>query len=295
MANTLAGIYAPICTPFATDESVDLGALRANMERYAESGIHGYLAIGSNGENRALDEEERREVLHTVVRHKGEGQTVMAGATYDAQRDTERFLVDAADLGADFGLVLAPGYYRQQMTTEVLYRYYASLADTAPLPLIVYNAPGISGVTLAPGLIDRLAGHPNIVGMKYTAATDVETYVSLQRAGFDVLAGSASILLEAMSLGSPGGTVSLANAFPALALRLYELGRAGDREEGVRYAAFITRLNSAIAGRYGVPGVKAAMGLAGYDGGIPRRPLLPLSEAEMAELRSTLEAEGVLS
>ena len=61
-----------------------------------------------------------------------------------------------------------------------------------------------------------------------------------------------------------------------------------------RVAAHVTRVNSAISGRYGVPGVKAAMALAGYDGGIPRRPLLPLDEAEVAALRSTLEAEGVL-
>lgn len=290
----LAGIYAPICTPFATDEAVDLGALRANMERYAESGIHGYLAIGSNGENRALTEDERREVLGTVVRHKGAGQMVMAGATYDAQRDTERFLADAADHGADYGLVLSPGYYRKQMTSEILYRYFATLADSAPLPLIIYNAPGISGVTLAPELIERLADHPGIAGMKYTATADVPAYVALQSPGFDVLAGSANILLEAMSHGSPGGTVSLANSFPAVALRLYELCLSGDRGKAARYSEFVTRVNSGISGKHGVAGVKAAMGLAGFRGGIPRRPLLPLDASAVAELRAMLEVEGVL-
>lgn len=293
MASALAGIYAPICTPFAADESLDLDALRFNMERYAESGIHGYLAIGSNGENRALREEERRQVLEVVVNHKGPGQVVMAGATYDAQRDTERFLADAARIGADYGLVLAPGYYRRQMTSEVLYRYYASLAEASPLPLIVYNAPGISGVTMEPGLIDRLADHPNVTGMKYTAATEVETYVSLQRPGFDVLAGSANILREAMSYGSPGGTVSLANAFPALALALYERCRS-DAPDAGEYADYVTRVNAAISGRGGVASVKAAMDLAGFRGGIPRRPLLPLDDAAVAELRAVLQAEDVL-
>lgn len=293
MGSALAGIYAPICTPFAADESLDLEALRFNMARYAESGIHGYLAIGSNGENRALSEEERRQVLEVVVRHKGPGQLVMAGATYDAQRDTERFLADAAAIGADHGLVLAPGYYKKLMTSEVLHRYYASLADTSPLPLIVYNAPGISGVTMAPELVDRLADHPNVAGMKYTATTDIETYVSLQRPGFDVLAGSANILREAMSYGSPGGTVSLANAFPALALGLYERCHT-DAPDAADYDEYVTRVNAAISGRGGVASVKAAMELAGYRGGIPRRPLLPLDDAGVAELRAALEAEGVL-
>ncbi|MGD0019009.1 MAG: dihydrodipicolinate synthase family protein [Candidatus Limnocylindrales bacterium] len=84
----LGGVFAPICTPFAEDESVDDDALRENMARYSSSGLLGYLALGSNGENRSLSEEERLVVLDTIVRHKGEGQVVMAGATYDAQCDT---------------------------------------------------------------------------------------------------------------------------------------------------------------------------------------------------------------
>lgn len=84
----LAGVFAPICTPFARDESVDDEALRSNLARYAGSGLLGYLALGSNGENRSLSEEERLVVLDTIVRHKSEGQVVMAGATYDAQCDT---------------------------------------------------------------------------------------------------------------------------------------------------------------------------------------------------------------
>lgn len=100
-------MYAPICTPFDGREDLDLGALRANLARYAASGIHGYLALGSNGENRSLTEAERLAVLETIVRHKGAGQLVMAGASYDAQRLAERFLVAVADLGADRALACA--------------------------------------------------------------------------------------------------------------------------------------------------------------------------------------------
>lgn len=118
-AARLGGVFAPICTPFARDESIDDGALRANLGRYASSGLLGYLALGSNGENRSLSEDERLHVLGDIVRHKGPGQVVIAGATYDAQWETERFLAAAADVGADFGLVLSPGYFRKQMTDEV--------------------------------------------------------------------------------------------------------------------------------------------------------------------------------
>ena len=291
----LGGVYAPICTPFDADEELDLGALRANLERYAEAGIHGLLTLGSNGENRSLEEDERQAVLETVVRHRSERQVVLAGAAYDAQRAAERFLAVAADLGADCGLVLAPGYFRKQMTDEVLYRYYSTLADGAGLPIVLYNAPGFNGVTLSPELVTRLAAHGNIVGLKDSASSGIEAFLPLQGPDFAVLAGSANFLLSAMRGGSPGGTVSLANSFPAVALRLYEHGRSGeDPAAADAYQAYVKRVNAAISGRHGVPGVKAAMDLAGYVGGWPRRPLLPLDDDARAELRATLEAEGLV-
>ena len=159
LRDKLAGVFVPISTPFRDNEEVDYDALRFNLERYAASGVLGYLALGSNGENRSLTEEEKLRVLDTIVRHKGARQVVMAGATYDAQRDTERFLEQAAGLGADFGLVLSPGYFRKQMTDEVLYRYFSTLAGSSPLPLLLYNAPGFCGLTMSPALVGRLAGH----------------------------------------------------------------------------------------------------------------------------------------
>jgi 4-hydroxy-2-oxoglutarate aldolase len=290
----LAGVYAPICTPFDDREDVDLGALHENLARYASSGIHGYLALGSNGENRSLSEEERLAVLEAVVRHQGPGQVVLAGAAYDGQRQAERFLEAAAGMGADYGLVLSPGYFRKQMTADVLYRFYSSLADTARLPILLYNAPGFNGITLEPDLVARLAVHPNIVGMKDSAASGIEAFLPLQRPDFAVLAGSANFLFPAMLGGSPGGTVSLANSFPAVALRLFGYGRACDEEHGPAYQEFVTRVNHAISGAHGVAGVKAAMDMAGYIGGAPRRPLLPLDEDSRAQLRAVLEQEGLL-
>jgi 4-hydroxy-2-oxoglutarate aldolase len=290
----MCGVFVPISTPFRQDEEVDYDALRFNLERYAESGVLGYLALGSNGENRSLTEEEKLRVLGTILRHKGRGQVVMAGATYDAQRDTERFLKQAADLGADFGLVLSPGYFRKQMTDEVLFRYFSTLADGAPLPLLIYNAPAFCGVTVSPALAGRLATHPNIVGMKDSAASGIEEFLKFEGESFHVLPGSANFLFRAMLGGSVGGTVSLANSFPATAMELFRYGQARDQERGIPFQARVTRINQAISGAFGVAGVKAAMNLAGFQGGIPRRPLLPLTEAQQAELKRMLTEEGLL-
>ena len=294
LLNRLAGVFVPIVTPFREDEEVNHGALRFNLERYGESGVLGHLALGSNGENRSLTEEEKLLVLETIVRHKGRSQVVMAGATYDAQRATERFLARAADLGADFGLVLSPGYFRKQMTDDVLYRYFSTLADRAPIPLLIYNAPGFCGVTVSPALIGRLAAHPNIVGMKDSAASGIEEFLRFESESFHVLAGSANFLFRAMMGGAAGGTVSLANSFPALAMELFRLGQARDEERGVPFQARVTRINQAIAGTLGPAGVKAAMNLAGLQGGVPRRPLLAATPAQVAEIERVLREEGLL-
>jgi 4-hydroxy-2-oxoglutarate aldolase len=290
----MAGVFVPISTPFGNDEAVDYDALKFNLDRYASSGVLGYLALGSNGENRSLTEEEKLRVLSTIVGNKGAGQVAMACATYDAQRDTERFLKQAADLGADFGLVLSPGYFRKQMTDDVLFRYFSTLADTSPIPLLVYNAPGFCGVTVSPALAGRLAAHPGIVGMKDSAASGIEHFLEFESDSFHVLAGSANFLFPAMMNGSVGGTVSLANSFPSVVMELFRYGQARDESRGVPLQARVSRINKAISGPYGPSGVKAAMDLGGFKGGIPRRPLLPLTASQVEDMRKVLIEEGIL-
>ena len=291
----MAGVFVPISTPFDDEEAVDYEALKFNLEQYAASGVLGYLALGSNGENRSLTEEEKLRVLETIVRHKGADQVVMACATYDAQRDTERFLAEAAGLGADFGLVLSPGYFRKQMTDDVLFQYFSTLADTSPIPLLIYNAPGFCGVTVSPALCGRLAAHPRIVGMKDSASSGIEQFLQFECDTFHVLAGSANFLFPAMMGGSVGGTVSLANSFPAIVMELFRCGQNRDEARGVPLQARVTSINKAISGPYGPSGVKAAMNLAGLKGGRPRRPLLPLTAGQVEQMRKVLIEGGLLT
>lgn len=291
----LGGVFAPLSTPFDIDEEVDLRALASNVDFYATSEILGLLVLGSNGENRSLTEDEKASVLATVIAHKAPGQVVMAGAAYEAQRDTERYLDVAAELGSEFGLLLAPSYFRKLMTDDVLHEYFTRAADRSPIPLLIYNAPGFCGITLSVGLMERLAEHPNIVGMKDSASSGVEAFLTLESDQFHVLAGSANFLFPAMLAGSIGGTVSLANVFPALAQRLYRAGAERDETSGPALHERCRKLNAAISGSYGVPGVKAAMNLAGLRGGIPRRPLLPLTKDQVEQLRDALVSEGALN
>jgi 4-hydroxy-2-oxoglutarate aldolase len=142
--------------------------------------------------------------------------------------------------------------------------------------------------------VGRLAGHGNIAGMKDSAASGIENYLQFESETFHVLAGSANFFFPAMLGGSIGGTVSLANSFPRIALELFEAGAARDQERGPALQERVTRINQAISGAHGVAGVKAAMQLGGFRGGIPRRPLLPLTGEQFESLRQTLAAEGII-
>jgi 4-hydroxy-2-oxoglutarate aldolase len=133
------------------------------------------------------------------------------------------------------------------------------------------------------------------VGMKDSASSGIEGFLQFESESFHVLAGSANFLFPAMLRGSLGGTVSMANSFPELVVELWHCGQARDEALGLPLQERVARINKSIAGRYAVSGVKAAMDLAGYRGGMPRRPLLPFTventRNQTARVRGLLSSE----
>lgn len=294
MVEKLRGVFAPIATPFKADEDLDLAALTHNVTLYENTRLRGCLVLGSNGECKSLDDAEKMKVLETVLGHLGGHLTVTVGVMYETCRHAEQFVRRLADLGADFALAQSPSYFKKLMTDDTLYAYFSSLADSAPIPLLLYNCPGFNGITLSLDLLERLSEHPNIVGMKdSTPGCDLEI-MRLNRDGFHVMAGSVTKLRGFVDGGSVGGTVSLANYAPALAVELYENLVQQDAAKSVNLDRDVVAMNKCISGNYGVPGVKAAMDLMGFKGGIPRRPLRPLNRDQIETVRSALVEAGVL-
>lgn len=293
-AEKLRGAFLPLTTPFNEDMSVDFGALGANLDYYAGTDIHGYLALGSNGENRCLRESEKRDVLLTIMARKKPDQVAMAGCIYDSTPLTVEFMRFAREAGADFATLLSPSYFRKQMTHEVLYGYFAECAESVEIPVLLYNAPGFTGVTLSPETVGALAKHPNIAGMKDSAPAGIENFCFYNGADFCVLAGSASFFYTSMGHGVRGGIVSLGNVRPEVGLRLWNHGLRGQDDEGRAYETRMREANQRISGAYGVPGVKAAMDLAGLAGGYPRKPLRRLEGGDREAVREALLEAGLL-
>lgn len=291
-ADQLRGVFAPVCTPFDPEENLDEKSLAMNMERYAQSGIQGYLALGSNGENKSLLTEEKFTVLKIILKGRAKGQAVIAGCVAESTRETLCIAQKAQDMGCDFIALLPPSYFKRQMTDDALLRYFTDVADKLSVPCLLYNAPGFAGgLALSESLIRRAAAHPNILGMKDSSAGNIEGFLLAAPAGFAVLAGSLNNFLQGLLGGAYGGVLSLANAFPSLALELYRLFTAGEYQACFALNRRLLSLNRAISGKGGVASVKAAMDFAGFTGGIPRRPLLPLAESEREALWELLSRE----
>lgn len=295
MDKRLMGVFAPITTPFDENGDVSYKGLEKNMEFYAKSKLNGYLALGSNGENKSLTNEEKIKVLKTIIDNKDSNQVVMAGCIFESTKETIENAKIMEGLGADYITLLPPSYFQKQMTDQVLIKYFYDVADSVKVPCLVYNAPQFCGGTvLSVNLVNEVAKHPNIVGIKDSSTGNIENYLFAARDKFNVMSGSANFFMSSLIMGSPGGVISLANAFPDITNELYELTYTKQYEKAFELNEKILRLNKAVSGKGGVAAVKYAMDLAGLVGGNPRLPLLPLKDEIKEELKKSLENEGML-
>lgn len=295
MNNKLKGVFAPITTPFEHDGTVAYEALKDNMKMYSTSGINGYLALGSNGENKSLTNSEKEKVLQIIIDNKGPCQIVMAGCIFESTIEAIRFAKKSEELGADFITILPPSYFKSQMSDAVLIRFFTDIASSVSTPCLIYNAPQFSGgLIISVDVIKEVSKHPNIVGMKDSSSGNIDKYLMAVDKSFDVMAGSVNFFFNALLMGATGGVISLANVFPSLTVELYNYGANLEMKKGIELNKKMLKLNKSISGKSGVAGVKAAMDLVGLYGGDPRLPLLPVKEEDLEILKNFIRKEKLI-
>jgi len=290
----LSGVFAPLATPFDNDRIL-IDGLIANVEKMNHSGLRGYFVLGTNGEYKSLDIEERIRVLTAVVGRRDPHMVVMAGCGAESTKITVDAVNRAADCGADMVSLLMPHFFAKRMTADLMVSYIVEVADTAPVPVVLYNNPPVAaGVNIGPDVIEKVRSHPNVVGIKDSSKQSWEG--NLEAAGDElcVLAGSANYFLDLLQAGGGGGVLSLANVFPERCASLYRAFVDGKHEEARKLSDEIVALNHDVSGTYGIAGVKAAMELVGYCGGTPRRPLPGLTKQETQRLHEAIRSRNLL-
>jgi len=295
LSPNLAGILPPLTTPFDERGEVDFNALVRNLERYNETALAGYVALGSNGEAVHLTAAERRRVIETIRRAAAPGGTVVAGVNALSTRAAIEATRHAADAGADAALVVTPYFYKSAMRQEVLRGFYLEVAAASPLPIVIYNVPQNTGVVIEPATIAALAGEEKIVGLKDSSGNQgaLSETIRLAPAGFSVLTGSAGILYPALLMGARGAILAVACVAPGALVELYAAVRSGDHERARDLQQRMAPLATLVTAGLGVAGLKAALEIAGFAGGAPRSPLRKVSGEERARIAAVMRESGL--
>jgi 4-hydroxy-2-oxoglutarate aldolase len=292
----LRGLFPPIPTPFNATGAIDSEVLTAHFDFLCAFDLRGYVMLGSNGEAVHLSLEERSQLLEISRGLIPENRLLIVGTGCQSTRQTIALSKRAADVGADAVLVLPPHYYRGRMTLEALTRHFHAVADTLSIPVILYNMPACTGMDLDVPTVAAIANHGNIIGLKDSGGNVAKLGALHQLLGddFQILAGSASFLLPALSVGAIGGVLALANIAPAQCLAIRENAMAGNWNRAREIQVRLIEANMAVTSRWGVAGLKAAMKMMGLPSSFVRAPLLDLDGADIEQLKSILKASQIL-
>ena len=288
----LAGVLAPITTPFdtATGEVAPVH-LRRNVARLVEAGLDGVVVAGSTGESALLDAEEQRRMVGWVREVLPDGRWLLAGTGGESTRQAVALTRAAAAEGADAVLVRPPAYFSGGLSPASLADYYRAVADASPVPLLVYNIPKYTHLAIAPGLLQQLVLHSNIVGVKDSSG-DAKNLAAYRDAAPDwsVFVGSGSLLYQALELKCDGGILAVACFAAALAAQVYVAFQAGDRTGAGKLQERLGPLDKEVVGRLGPAGVKAAMDAVGLYGGPVRPPLAPVGASDRERVTKLVAA-----
>jgi len=295
MRERLHGIFPPVPTPFdPTTGEVDRAALKRNVTRWMTTRITGILALGSNGEAALLDDDESDVVLAVAREAMPRDRVLLAGTGRESTRAAVGAAKRAAAIGADAVLVRTPSFFKSQMNNDALIAHFTAIADGSPIPVLLYNLPAVTGITLTLPVVSKLADHPNIIGLKETSPEldRLGQFTQLQSGRFRVFTGWAPVAYPALCSGAAGGILAVANVRPDLCVALVEHFAAGRHAEALALQQRLTPLAQMVSTIHGVPGLKAALEMIGYDGGPVRAPLRPLSATARAEIQSAITKIG---
>lgn len=289
MSNKLFGVVPPMTTPFNQNEDIDEAALRADVNYLIEeAGVHGLAVGGSTGEGHTLTTAEIRRVVGAAVDEAAGRVPIVAGIIVDSTRQAVERAQAVADLDVA-ALQVTPVHYLFKPTDEAMYRHFATLAEKAAAPVIIYNV--VPWCYCSPTLLTRLITEiEGVIGVKQSAGdlkTMADLMLLLDGKGL-VMAATDALLYSAYTLGAHGSIAAILQAAPKLSVQLWDAVQSGDHAQALSLHKKLLRIWNAIEDDNLPANVKTAMRLQNRPSGIPRAPMPESSAAQEAAIRAAL-------
>ncbi len=290
------GVYPPMMTPFKTNGDVDYDGFARNIDRWNATELSGYVVLGSNSEAAYLTEEEKLKCLEITIQSARKNKSVIAGTGLESTRETIRLTNEAAKRGADAALILTPGYYADKMDDRAMIDHFTAVADHSAIPILLYNVPKFTHVTISHNAVTILSRHPNIRGMKDSSGDipRLEALIKIIPKEFTLIIGTASAWYPGIELGLQAGIMALANCAPKECCDVLKFFLNGEQQKAKELHARLFPVNVAVTATYGVAGLKYAAELLGYVGGSVRCPLQPLTDDDKNKMREILSNASMI-
>ena len=292
----LSGIVPPLVTPLLEDDTLDVDGLGRLIEHVIAGGVNGLFLLGTTGEGPCLSYALRRQAIERAVALAAGRVPVLIGITdtsFAEMIDLGRF---AAEAGAD-AVVASTPYYLVVSQAELL-TYIEELAERLPLPLVLYNMPGLTKVSFGLDVIRRSMDIEQVVGLKDSSG-DLTFFnrvqaVATQRPDWSLLVGPEELLLQSLLVGGHGGVSGGANLFPRLYVELHRAAVAGDLARAAELHRCIMVVSEGIYRVNKDPtsvikGIKCALSRLGICNETLTAPLSPLTDAERDQIRVNLD------
>lgn len=290
----LEGIIPALATPFTESEELDEEALRREVHVMLDAGAHGICVTGSTGEGHTLSVAETCRIAMIVRDEIGERLPLIGGIIRDSTRDVVRYGQALREVGVD-AIQVTPVHYLFAPTEDGQYAYYERIGREVGLPIIIYNV--VPWNTIGPQMLMRLSEIEHVIGVKQSGG-DIHKLADLLRINNDrlrIFTAVDALLYPSFMLGAHGSISAILTILPDLCMALWNACKRGDHAEARALHERILPVWRAMEYPDMSSRTKAAIALRGRTVGVPRHPLLPVTESVREEIAAALDLAGVLS
>ncbi len=291
----IQGSIVAIVTPFNQDGSVNFSKLGELVDWQIQNGTDGIVALGTTGESATMTDEEDDAVCEYVLKRVNGRIPVIAGSGSNCTASMLEKSLRYQAMGAQGLLIISP--YYNKTNEEGMYRHFATVVDAVDIPCILYNVPGRTGCAISEGVVKRLAGHPNVMGIKEASgnmsyACKIARYLGPE---FAMYSGNDDITVPILSVGGSGVISVLANILPKQTHDMVMSYLSGDTAAATAaQLRYLELINSLFLEVNPIP-VKAALNMMGWEVGPCRMPLYEMSQGAAQRLRAAMEEAGLLA